>query len=91
MLVADGDMTLKQRDTAAGEMTDEVGELVLRDNYLQTAGDQRRRAPARRARLDGSRPASCGRWRRAGQLDRAIEFLPDDEDDRGPRRAPGRA
>ena len=31
-----GDMTLKQRNELLAEMTDEVGHLVLRNNYLQT-------------------------------------------------------
>ena len=35
-VVADGDMTLKQRNALLARMTDEVAELVLRDNYLQT-------------------------------------------------------
>src|SRR5262249_41382708 len=35
-IVADGEMTVKQRDRLLGDMTDEVGALVLRDNYLQT-------------------------------------------------------
>ena len=33
---AAGDLTRKQRDELLREMTDEVGELVLSDNYLQT-------------------------------------------------------
>ena len=33
--VADGDLTRKQRDALLAEMTDEVADLVLRDNYLQ--------------------------------------------------------
>ncbi|HSR53037.1 MAG TPA: NAD-glutamate dehydrogenase [Acidobacteriota bacterium] len=35
-VMAEGDMTLKQRDKLLGKMTEEVAELVLRDNYLQT-------------------------------------------------------
>ena len=35
-MVADDDMTLKQRDILLAQMTEEVGELVLQDNYLQT-------------------------------------------------------
>ena len=31
-----GDMTLKQRNDLLAEMTEEVGHLVLRNNYLQT-------------------------------------------------------
>ena len=34
--VTDGDMTLKQRNELLAKMTDDVGLLVLRDNYLQT-------------------------------------------------------
>ncbi len=34
-VVADGDLTEKQRNTLLAEMTDEVAELVLRDNYEQ--------------------------------------------------------
>ena len=29
-------MTIKQRNTLLADMTDDVAELVLRDNYLQT-------------------------------------------------------
>ena len=35
-VVSGGDMTEKQRNRLLEEMTDEVGELVLRNNYLQT-------------------------------------------------------
>ncbi len=34
-VVADGDLTGKQRNTLLAEMTDEVADLVLRDNYEQ--------------------------------------------------------
>src|SRR6266508_250826 len=34
-IVADGDLTEKQRNSLLAEMEDEVGELVLRDNYEQ--------------------------------------------------------
>jgi glutamate dehydrogenase len=52
-MVSGGDMTLKQRDKLLAEMTDEVGTLVLRDNYLQTEALSVAQA---------SMPASCGRW-----------------------------
>ena len=35
-VVARGDLTLKQRDALLASMTDDVADLVLRDNYLQT-------------------------------------------------------
>ncbi len=34
-MVRDGDLTPKQRNLLLAEMTDEVGRLVLRDNYEQ--------------------------------------------------------
>ena len=76
-LVSAGDLTPKQRDKQLVEMTDEVGALVLRDNYLQTQalsmleaqGPDLLDAEARFMRL----------LEKAGRLDRAIEFLPSDE------------
>ncbi|MGH6941295.1 NAD-glutamate dehydrogenase [Hypericibacter sp.] len=75
--VAAGDLTLKQRDKLLAQMTDEVGGLVLRDNYLQTQA-------LTLAETQGwFRLDQQGRFmralERAGKLDRAIEFLPDDE------------
>ena len=35
-IVARGDLTDKQRNQQLAEMTDEVGELVIKDNYRQT-------------------------------------------------------
>ena len=53
-------LTLKQRDQLLAEMTDEVGGLVLRDNYLQTQALSVAQAEAP-ALLD-QQAASCGRW-----------------------------
>jgi len=76
-VVARGDMTLKQRDALLARMTDELGLQVLRDNYLQTQA-------LSLAEMDG--PAGVERVARlmraqekTGRLNRAIEFLPDDE------------
>ncbi|MBC7952287.1 MAG: NAD-glutamate dehydrogenase [Rhodospirillaceae bacterium] len=76
-LVAAGDLTPKQRDMVLAGMTAEVAALVLRDNYLQTQalsvmdsqGADLLDAQARFMRL----------LEKAGRLDRAIEFLPDEE------------
>ncbi|MBL8661353.1 MAG: NAD-glutamate dehydrogenase [Candidatus Odyssella sp.] len=75
--VGEGKLTLAERDALLAGMTDEVAELVLRDNYLQTAC------------LSVSSRIAAGaldrQWRfmksleKAGRLDRAVEFLPDDE------------
>jgi glutamate dehydrogenase len=76
--VAAGELTLPQRDALLHEMTDEVAELVLRDNYEQNValGNARAQAPEmlpvyRRylAFLDKS-----------GLVDRELEHLPDDKE-----------
>ena len=76
-LVRGGDMTDKQRVALLASMTDEVGQLVLSDNYQQTGAV--------------SLEASMGfdmlnvhaqlirKMEAAGALDRNIEFLPDDK------------
>ncbi len=75
-IVENGDMTEKQRNKLLAEMTDEVGDLVLRHNtgqshVLSLANSQ---APERLA----------DHWRlilslvREGRLNREIEFLPSD-------------
>ena len=76
-VVQRGDMTNKQRNQLLEKMTDEVSELVLRDNYQQTQSisvTQERAAPFldRHQRLIRA-------YERAGLLDRELEFLPDDE------------
>lgn len=74
---ATGDLTRKQRDQLLEKMTDEVAELVLRDNYLQT------QAITVTATLSAHLLDRMARYMRvlekAGHLDRAVEFLPDDE------------
>jgi glutamate dehydrogenase len=76
-LVSAGEMTVKQRDRLLTQMTDEVAALVLRDNYLQT------QAISVAEQQGWFRIDQQGRFmralERAGKLDRAIEFLPDDE------------
>ena len=72
-----GDMTRKQRNELLVAMTDEVADLVLRDNYLQT------QTITVTEQLGGHLLDRLGRFMRAlereGRLDRSIEFLPDDE------------
>lgn len=76
-VLADGEMTHKQRNQLLAEMTDEVARLVLDSNYRQT---QALSLAQRRAR------ERMGEYRRLmtdlesrGRLDRALEFLPSDE------------
>ncbi|MCK5273281.1 MAG: NAD-glutamate dehydrogenase, partial [Alphaproteobacteria bacterium] len=76
-LMARKKISRKQRDKLLGEMTEEVADLVLRDNYQQTQA------------LTITHYQGVGRMdeqqrlmrslERAGRLDRALEFLPDDE------------
>lgn len=76
-VLANGDMTLKQRNQLLADMTDEVGALVLRDNYLQTQAISLVRS--RGVDLLDHQVRLIRMLERAGRLDRGIEFLPDDE------------
>ncbi len=76
-VVKRGDMTEKQRNRLLSDMTDEVADLVILDNYRQTQA------------LDLSALISkqgIGPYRRfiseleaVGQIDRELEFLPQDD------------
>ena len=74
---AAGDMTRKQRNELLERMTDEVAELVLRDNYLQTQSITVSHTLG--AHLLDRMARFMRVLEKAGNLDRAIEFLPDDE------------
>ncbi len=76
-VMADGKLKRKDRDTLLEAMTDEVAEIVLSDNYLQTQAISLAEAGAARAR-----EYHLGLIRaleRDGGLDREIEYLPSDE------------
>ena len=77
-VVEAGDLTLKQRNDLLASMTDEVGHLVLADNYYQTqALDIGMHKPL--YVLDGQQRLM--QWLEgSGRLNRAIEFLPTDEE-----------
>jgi glutamate dehydrogenase len=87
LAIADGEMTEKQRNALLAEMTDEVAALVLRDNYFQT------QSLSVAARLGGKLLDQQQRFIRhlekQGRLNRAIEFLPSD-DEIDERRTAGR-
>jgi glutamate dehydrogenase len=74
--VADGDLTVKQRNTLLAEMTHEVGDLVLRNNYAQNVAlaNSMAQAPS----LLHAHQRFIRRLAREGRLDRALEFLPTD-------------
>lgn len=74
-LVANEDLTPKQRNLLLEEMTDSVAEGVLHNNYRQTqaislAGYQGNVPEFWRCITD---------WEAAGRLNRKLEYLPDDE------------
>ncbi|MGE4241582.1 NAD-glutamate dehydrogenase [Ramlibacter sp.] len=76
--IADGEMTEKQRLALLPQMTDDVAALVLRDNYFQT------QALSVGKRLAAKQLDEQARFMRflekQGQLNRAIEYLPADEE-----------
>jgi glutamate dehydrogenase len=78
LAVADGELTVKQRDKLLGEMTADIAALVLRDNYFQTQS----LSIARRmgVRLLDAQTRFMRTLEKNGRLNRAIEFLPDDEE-----------
>ncbi|KFN50890.1 hypothetical protein P873_00650 [Arenimonas composti TR7-09 = DSM 18010] len=74
--VARGELSYEQRNELLASMTDEVGELVLFDNYRQN------QAISVMERMSVSRLGSFGHFIRTlesqGLLDRQIEYLPSD-------------
>jgi glutamate dehydrogenase len=86
-IVEDGDMTEKQRNELLAEMTDEVGDLVLRDNYQQTQAISQAFALAHPMVDVHARYIHA--LEHAGRLNRELEFLPDDEE-LGERRSDGK-
>ncbi|MFJ8684917.1 NAD-glutamate dehydrogenase [Micromonospora wenchangensis] len=76
--VADGALDVPARDELLAQMTDEVAELVLRDNYDQARAINNSQAQA--ASLLPVHRRMISELERAGQLDRALEALPPDEE-----------
>jgi glutamate dehydrogenase len=76
-IVAEGDLTEKQRNALLADMADEVAELVLRDNYEQTQAISTSAAQA--ASMLDVHARYIHALEQTGSLDRALEFLPDDE------------
>jgi glutamate dehydrogenase len=74
----DGELTDKQRNALLPQMTEQVGTLVLRDNYFQT---QALSIGQRLAARQLDEQARFIRFlEKKGELARAIEFLPADEE-----------
>ena len=77
-VVQNQDMTMKQRNRQLEVMTDEVGELVLRDNYLQTQALSVGLTQA--SQLLDVHARLIRQMELDGELDRSIEFLPGKEE-----------
>jgi len=77
LVQADGELTEKQRNKLLVEMTDEVGELALADNYYQTQCLSV--TGARAEKMLDAQQRFIGQLEKAGRLDRAVEYLPTDE------------
>lgn len=76
-IVADGDLTAKQRNAILAEMTDEVAALVLRDNYEQTQAISSSTAQA--ASMVEVHERYVRSLEQDGTLSRELEFLPSAE------------
>ncbi|MEM7209952.1 MAG: NAD-glutamate dehydrogenase [Pseudomonadota bacterium] len=73
-----GDMTSKQRNKLLADMTDEVGDLVLKDNYDQTQAISIENARAKVLLEEHARFMQT--LEAAGKLNPQIEFLPEAEE-----------
>ncbi|MDQ3946292.1 MAG: NAD-glutamate dehydrogenase [Actinomycetota bacterium] len=76
-VVADGELTTKQRDRLLAAMEADVAAMVLRDNYDQTAALAN--ALAQSGPMVDVHARYLRRLELEGKLDRALEFLPSDE------------
>ncbi|MCP5268112.1 MAG: NAD-glutamate dehydrogenase [Zoogloeaceae bacterium] len=77
-VIAEGELTEKQRNKLLADMTDEVAALVLRDNYFQTQILSVMRA--RGIELVDEQARFMRRLSNAGRLNRKLEFLPFDDE-----------
>ncbi len=76
-IVADGDMTTKQRNELLADMTGEVAELVLANNYRQALALAMAKIDA--PSLVDVHARYLDELEQRGVLDRRLEFLPDAE------------
>ncbi|MCC6611267.1 MAG: NAD-glutamate dehydrogenase [Burkholderiales bacterium] len=77
LAIADGELTGKQRNQLLAAATGDVATLVLRDNYFQTQSLSvvRRMGP----KLLDAQARFIRFLEKSGRLNRALEFLPDEE------------
>jgi glutamate dehydrogenase len=84
LVTADGELTEKQRNQLLAAMTDDVARLVLADNYYQTQSLSV--SGVRGEKLLDAQASLMRALEKAGRLNRAVEFLPA-EDEIAERRA----
>ncbi|RJX72826.1 NAD-glutamate dehydrogenase [Vibrio sinensis] len=76
-LVANGDLTVKQRNIILESMEDEVGEIVLDDAYCQSESISV--TDRQGVSLVKEQIRFIHTMEKAGYLDRVLEYIPDDE------------
>jgi glutamate dehydrogenase len=76
--IATGALGAQEREPLLAQMTDDVAALVLRDNYLQ--GEALSVAEARGPAALDRQARLIRELEKSGRLDRALEFLPSDEE-----------
>jgi glutamate dehydrogenase len=76
-LVANGDLTIKQRNQILESMEDEVGEIVLDDAYCQSESISVTEQQG--TSLVKEQIRFIHAMEKSGHLDRALEYIPDDE------------
>ncbi|CAN5845812.1 NAD-glutamate dehydrogenase [soil metagenome] len=77
-VVKNGDMTEKQRNELLAEMTEEVAQLVLNNNYGQTQAVDNSAAQA--TSMENVHARYIRALEDAGNLNRELEFLPSEEE-----------
>jgi glutamate dehydrogenase len=78
LVTAEGELTEKQRNKLLAEMTDDVGHLVLADNYYQT--QSLAVTGVRADKMLDVQAAFIRSLEKAGKLNRAVEYLPSDDE-----------
>ena len=78
LVVADGELTEKQRNKLLAEMTEDVAHLVLADNYYQT--QSLAVSGLRGEKLLDAQASFIRGLEKAGKLNRAVEYLPTDDE-----------
>ena len=76
-IVANGDLTLKQRNNLLHDMTDAIAQLVIENNYLQTQVLSITQSLS--SQLLNVHIRFMRHLEKQNQLDRALEFLPTDK------------